>query len=337
ALKVLGATVRSPITFVDAFAGAGKYSMDFVGEAGKVHKTQPEAIVGIRRVMRNLQSETNPLPSAIESYFEIVKPLFDQGLYPGSPWIGLKCLDPLHDSALCVEMKKREFAQLEASCSGMIRDVTFERADGFAAVQERAGTPNLVALLDPSYEIPQHYAGVVESFMTLHDRDHQHQPVTMTWFPLLRGRKEGLALDMVREIKETQLTPLLDVRLQLEQRDAAEFGMYSSGMLIGNPPARLQASLEESLPVLTRSLVQPLEAAKASAPASSSRPTPLPKASSATASMPSSASRACWSNSALTMTLPTTTGSCGAAVALAAAALSSARSSRPCAMSCSIS
>lgn len=128
-------------------------------------------------------------------------------------------------------------------------------------IHHRDGLEGLVALLppkparglvliDPPYEQVSEYTRVADRLIAAHSR--WPTGVYALWFPRLgrqRDRSEELLQRIGRAIPDGLLCELA-VRPQ-----ADDFGMHASGMLIINPPWRLDAQLGDLLPRLAEVLV----------------------------------------------------------------------------------
>lgn len=194
-------------------------------------------------------------PAAVARYLEVVQRLgVEDGAlvrYPGSPAIALDVLRA-QDRALLAELQHGEVTALRALTA----------ADRRAQVHERDGHEALVALVppkekrglvlvDPPYEQPDEYARLEETLVAAVRR--WPTGVYALWYPIKHGDAaqrflNRMALTGIRRQWVIDLT---------WARDDVPGGLNGSGLLVINPPYRLEATLEGVLPWLHRHLAEP--------------------------------------------------------------------------------
>ena len=105
-------------------------------------------------------------------------------------------------------------------------------------------TPRLLTLIDPAYEDKSEYAAVADTLKNILQRCRH--ALVLVWYPLLpAGRHES----MLEQLKSQLQQPILRSELHYKQAQG-ERGMYGSGMLIVNPPWKIDVEIEQ--------IIQPL-------------------------------------------------------------------------------
>ena len=232
---------QKPFCYVDTHAGAGQYSLS----SEHAEKTQ-EFVQGIGALW-----QSGNLPSAIETYVNVVKEFNPQGTlnyYPGSPLIA-KHLLRKQDRLFLYELHSTDVKLLESAIS-QDRRVQLHHKDGFKhciGLMPPAQRRGLV-LIDPSYEVKADYDQVLETIMQLYKRFATG--TYALWYPVVERSR-------INEMeKKIQLSQLRNVQLfELGQLvDSREHGMTASGMIVINPPWTLQAEMQQALPYLAKKL-----------------------------------------------------------------------------------
>jgi 23S rRNA (adenine2030-N6)-methyltransferase len=235
----------APYLFLETHAGRGAYPL---GAAETQRAGEYRA--GILRLL-----DAPAPPPAVARYLGLVR---DWGLrdghlesYPGSPRLALACLRAEDRAAFC-ELDAREAAALRAEV----------RADGRAQVHERDGYEALggllpprekrgLVLVDPPYEATDEFERLQAALVATHAR----WPLGMyaAWFPIKQGDAAGRFL---QRMAGTGIRRQLVVELCV-QRDDSPGGLNGSGLLLINPPWRLDAELRDSLAWLREQLAGP--------------------------------------------------------------------------------
>ena len=189
--------------------------------------------------------------------------------YPGSPKVAEYFKRP-QDSLTLMELHNNEVELLREnmapqgrhsgrSSSGRNKGPTIHHTDGFTGligllppVLKRG-----LVLIDPPYELKEDYQTVVDTLVQAHKR--WATGIYAIWYPLLAkdvdrsaGLKDALA--------NCGFDNVLCAELSVSQQ-AQDFGMYGSGMMILNPPWKLDEQLNALLPRLATTLGQDSAAA----------------------------------------------------------------------------
>lgn len=233
----------TPLCVLDTHAGLGRYDL-----ASPEACKNREYAEGIGRVYAE-----GSAPPAAARYLELVRALNAGGSalrwYPGSPRIARALLRP-QDRLVLTELNRADHAVLKREFAGD-RQVAVHLQDAYQGLKaflppaERRG----LVLIDPAYELKDEYERAAAGLAGAHRR--WPTGVYALWYPLLtaslaRGLHEGLRAGGIRKV----------LRAELWVRPEARDRLSGSGMLIVNPPWRLEAELAELLPWLQARLCQ---------------------------------------------------------------------------------
>ncbi len=230
--------------YIETHAGAGCYDL----KAPEAQKTG-EYKDGIAR----LWGDSTKAEEGIQEYLDFVRTLNPDGTlryYPGSPRVARFFLRP-QDRMRLAEQAPEECARLQTEFS---RDsqVTITCDDGYAALKgwlpppERRG----VVLIDPPYEQPQEWQRVLDALLFSSKR--WPQGIYAVWYPL----KAGASVEQFKaKLIGAGLRKMLSAEFALWPLDAP-FRLNGCGMVILNPPWRLEAELERLLTLLANRLEQ---------------------------------------------------------------------------------
>ncbi len=231
--------------YVDTHAGAGLYDLDH-----SFAQKNAEFIGGID-ALRHARRE---LPAELQLYLNIIDDCcehYGQGLshcYPGSPLIATHMKRQIDRVAL-FEMHPAEADALYKLC---YRDAKLTHADGFAgleAIRPPKSHRGLI-LIDPPYEDKSDYQRVVDAVAMGFKRFNTG--IFAIWYPLL---PKGEHREMVRGLQALSPEYYLCAELELHP-PRGNHGMYGSGMLVLNPPWKMQQQLKHAMPWLEKLLCQ---------------------------------------------------------------------------------
>jgi 23S rRNA (adenine2030-N6)-methyltransferase len=235
-----------PFFVLDTHAGRGRYDL----QAEESEKTG-EADSGVTRLL-GWARNARPLPAAIARYREALRGEgSDDGRrhYPGSPWLVAQALRADDRLAAC-ELQPEEAAALKALLQADAR-VGVHARDGYAAMKallppkEKRG----LVLIDPPYEAQgAEFEAVLAAL-----RDGLTRWPTGTyavWYPIKQRRT---LLPFLRKAAALPAKQALVAEL-LVRPDDSPLRMNGSGLLILNPPWKLDAEIARSLPALATAL-----------------------------------------------------------------------------------
>jgi 23S rRNA (adenine2030-N6)-methyltransferase len=227
---------------IDTHAGAGCYNL----EDEKARKTG-EAFGGIRKLLANPLS--GPAAELLQPYLHAASKCAPG--YPGSPLIA-QTLTRTQDAMVFCELHPEEFAALEKSV-GRDRRVKTMQLDGWTALRsllppkERRG----VVLIDPPFEDPAEFgriaAGMEEAMRRF------ATGVYLIWYPIKNRHDTDAAIRRI--LKAAPDKPSLRLEFEID-KPKTDGPLQSNGMLIFNPPWKLDAECNLLLPALHRALAE---------------------------------------------------------------------------------
>lgn len=253
--RILTYLQQKPAAFrvIDAHAGAGRYDL-FAPESsrgGEWHGGIERVWQAIPDLARQTQPHQIALREFLAPYLGAVaafnpdsardKPL---RIYPGSPAIAQNLLRS-HDRLIACELEPRAAAALKATLRGDARAKALT-IDGWTALsayvppKERRG----VVLVDPPFEEPNDFMRLSAAVETAQRK--WSSGIFILWFPI-KDRRAPDAL--IRRLRKLAVPRLLhsEIMLGLPRSDA---GLIGSGLIVINPPFRLDQELELILPQL---------------------------------------------------------------------------------------
>ncbi|WP_147200217.1 23S rRNA (adenine(2030)-N(6))-methyltransferase RlmJ [Pantoea sp. MBD-2R] len=231
-----------PYLYLDTHAGAGRYQL-----SGEHAERTGEYLEGIARIWQQ-----DDLPEELKSYIACVKQLNPNGklrYYPGSPLIARHLLRP-YDKLNMTELHPSDYPLLRNEFSKDDRART-EKADGY--LQLKSKLPPLsrrgLVLIDPPYEIKSDYQAVVKGIQEGYKRFGTG--VFALWYPVVMRQQ---IKRMFSELEATGIRRILQIELAVRP-DSDQRGMTASGMVVINPPWKLEQQMNNVLPWLHKHLV----------------------------------------------------------------------------------
>ena len=231
-----------PFLYLDTHAGAGRYQL-----SGEHAERTGEYLEGIARIWAQ-----ESVPEELKTYLEAVSALNPRGdlrFYPGSPLIAAHLLRD-HDKLNISELHPSDFPLLrnEFSRDNRARVV---REDGYQ--QLKSQLPPLsrrgFVLIDPPYELKSDYQAVVKGIQEGHRRFATG--TYAVWYPVVLRQQ---IKRMVKDFQATGIRKILQIELAVRP-DSDQRGMTASGMIVINPPWKLEAQIKSVLPWLHKVLV----------------------------------------------------------------------------------
>ncbi|WHZ18779.1 MAG: 23S rRNA (adenine(2030)-N(6))-methyltransferase [Rhodanobacteraceae bacterium] len=233
-----------PLCHFDTHAGRGSYRLDDA-EAQKTGEWRD----GIGRLF-----EMPDVPNPLRRYVDAIRACNPDGAlreYPGSPLLAARALRPVDRLVLC-EVQDDEVSALRA----LFRDdrrVHVHQRDGYAALNallppaEKRG----LVLIDPPFEAQEAEFTVIETALA---KAHARWPngVYAVWYPIKSHRAIA---PFHRHLSQGPFDKALVAELMV-QPDDSPLRLNGCGMLIANPPWKLDATLAAMLPALRGALAQ---------------------------------------------------------------------------------
>lgn len=237
-------TKDKPLCCFDTHAGRGAYRLDDA-EAQKTGEWHD----GISKLF-----EASGLPKAVRRYVDAIRSCNPDGVlraYPGSPLLAARTLRA-DDQLLLCETQDEEAAALRT----LFRDdrrVHVHQRDGYAALhallppKQKRG----LVLIDPPFEAQEGEFAAIEAALA---QAHTRWPsgVYAVWYPIKSRR---VIVPFHRHLSQGPFAEVLVAELMI-QPDDSPLRLNGCGMLIANPPWRLDATLANMLPALRDALAQ---------------------------------------------------------------------------------
>ncbi len=232
---------ETPFFALDTHAGIGAYDLASVA----ADKTG-EYLGGIARVL----AAPDP-PAELVAYLDLVRAWNRDGTlrwYPGSPEVARTLMRP-QDRLALVELHPEDVEDLRRRLGGD-RRVGIHHMDGYTAAKGLLPPPERrgLVLMDPPFEARDELSRLVRALAGVARR--WPTGIVLAWYPIKgRAAVEGFhAAVKAAGGRETLAAELLI------HPDDDPFRLNGSGLLIVNPPWRLDEALAELLPWLARTL-----------------------------------------------------------------------------------
>jgi 23S rRNA (adenine2030-N6)-methyltransferase len=243
---VLSLLVRSllgkdkPFFYLDTHAGAGRYNLN-----SEMARKTLEYETGIGR----LWHEAEP-PEAVREYLAAVRatnPGRELRWYPGSPRIVRPFLRPQDRMMLC-ELHPNEVKLLTAEFHGD-QQVRVEHRDGYQALKALLPPPERRGLvhIDPSFELKDERKRLLEAIRESYRR--WATGIFAVWYPI---QDRATADDFLHRFKRLGIPKTLVAEFMVLPDQA--FRLNGSGMIVINPPWRVDEQLADALPWLWEKL-----------------------------------------------------------------------------------
>ncbi len=236
----------TPYCYFETHAGAGSYNLGH-----RQARMTAENESGIQQ----LASYPGNMPDQILQYLNAVH-THNVGTtaihrYPGSPWLAAHSLRASDRMVLC-ELEAKTCGELKRLFHADHR-VQVHHRDGYAALQallplqERRGW----VLIDPPYEAQKQEFSLIQSALS-NALKRWPQGIYAVWYPIKLYRD---LLPFQRWLARCGATSVLIAELQVRPANSP-LRMNGCGMAILNPPWKLDAELQSTLPVLATCLGQ---------------------------------------------------------------------------------
>lgn len=230
-----------PFVYHDTHSGVGRYDL----QDERSEKTG-EFKQGIARIWQR-----DDIPADIASYIDAIKVL-NQGdelrYYPGSPKVARAQIRE-QDRMVLTELHPSDFPLLLQEFRGD-RQVKIYKEDAFARLKaslppkERRG----VVLIDPPYELKHEYMDVVKAIDESYKR--WATGTYAIWYPVVYRANID---KMLSGLEALGIRKILQIELGVEP-DTEERGMTASGMIVINPPWKLEGQMQAILPWLKEAI-----------------------------------------------------------------------------------
>ncbi len=230
-----------PLCYLETHAGAGRYDL---------HSEQARKNAEFKGGIHRLWRAKSP-PPEIEDYLLAVRAInggqpgrAPPRYYPGSPVIARSVLRP-QDRMVLSELHPADYELLQAEFREYPR-VVVHRMDGYQALKAFLPPPERrgLVLMDPAFELPGELDRVVEGLILAHRR--WESGVFALWYPILPRLPLSAFFDSLRD---SGIRKILLCELCPYPEDNP-VGLNGTGMVIVNPPWRVEEHLQILLPWL---------------------------------------------------------------------------------------
>jgi 23S rRNA (adenine2030-N6)-methyltransferase len=232
---------EKPFCVLDTHAGAGRYDL-----YSMVAAKNREYADGIGRLW--YQPELGLELNEYRNQVRALNPDGELHYYPGSPRL-IRALLRLNDRLILTELHSSDHRLLKAEFAGD-RQTAVHHADGYASLKaflppvERRG----LVFIDPAFELRDEFDRLLEAVQVIHQR--WAGGMIALWYPIL---DRAPSLRWHRALQELAIPAILCAELGVQPYDAP-FGLHGCGMVIINPPWRLDDILHRLLPELLQKL-----------------------------------------------------------------------------------
>ena len=270
---------EKPFAYFDAQAAAALYSLD---DSRALQTGEAES--GICALLKQTDSDgaaqavldsadatllekdgtaVKEAAATFAEYLEFCRNLqASSGFYPGSPAVVCNFARP-QDQLVLMELHPSEIEILKANVELIkkgalgktdVSSIHVHHRDGFAGLKAMLPPKQPLpargfTLLDPSYEIDKDYSDVEDAVKCA--ARSWHNSAIAVWYPLVERRREKTL-----HLKEACLATDQEVLCAelCVSKPENEHGLYGSGMIVVNPPWKLDIQLETLLPFLAKKL-----------------------------------------------------------------------------------
>ena len=237
----------APLFALDTHAGRGLYRL-----SGASAQRTGEAEGGVARLFA--EAPRQPLLRRYMAAITACRAQHGADAYPGSPWLMAHALREV-DRIACCEMQPEEAKALAENLGGD-RRVQVREGDGYAAMRAllppRDGDARIgrgLVLIDPPYETQ--LAEFDAALAALREGLRRFpQGVFALWYPIKLRRSLG---PFQRRAADLPAKSALLAELMVRPDDSP-LRMNGSGLLVLNPPWKLDATLAPALEALARAL-----------------------------------------------------------------------------------
>lgn len=227
--------------YLDTHSGIGLYDLKST-EA----QCTGEWITGIKKLM-----DAADTPSLLDDYIRLIHTLNPEQTitnYPGSPKIA-QLLSRKQDHLIFNEKHTDDF-QLLKSHFKKVKNITIHGQDGWLLPKALLPTieKRILILIDPPFEQPNELAHCVKTLNEAISR--MRQAIVAIWYPIKDKRTLNT---FYSELKKSNAPKLLKAEFMIKEADNS-LGLNGSGMVIANPPWKLETELQLILPYLVERL-----------------------------------------------------------------------------------
>ena len=237
--------------YLDTHAGRGGYGLSLPSVLPDGRSREPEHPAGIGRLWG-----AQDLPAPLNDYLALVRRFNDRHgatgpelkFYPGSPWVAKLVLRPQDRMALC-ELRPDDAEALDFDFARESR-VTVQKLDCYTGLKALLPPPEkrALVLIDPSFESKGEFASILRGL----DEMLRRMPgaVCAVWYPVT----ERVRVDEFhRRLIELSPPPTFFAELNIAG-DSSQLRMKGCGLLVIDPPWKIDGEIQAVLPALVERL-----------------------------------------------------------------------------------
>jgi 23S rRNA (adenine2030-N6)-methyltransferase len=236
--------------YLDTHAGRGGYDLTVPSVLPDGRSREPEHPAGIGRLWG-----ASGLPAAVSEYLALVKRFNERRgedgvelkFYPGSPWIARLLLRPQDRMVLC-ELREEDAEALDFDFAREA-NVKVLAMDGYTGLKAQLPPPEkrALVLIDPPFESKGEFAdierGVAEALRRLPGA------VCAIWYPITERVRTMAFQQALVQVG----VPALYAEIAIAG-DGSQLRMKGCGLLVLNPPWRIEDEFRAVLPLLAERL-----------------------------------------------------------------------------------
>jgi 23S rRNA (adenine2030-N6)-methyltransferase len=229
--------------YLETHAGRGRYDLNSTET-----RQGAEARLGVD-ALQGAPCASPPIAAYLTAVERVCPRPHDVRIYPGSPLLAAQALRA-QDRGWCCELQAAECRALERALQAYPR-MHCECIDGYQGLAAQLPPPErrALVLIDPPYEeqeddLQRALSGIGTALRRLANA------LIVLWYPI---KDERELAPWLTQLAATLPAPALVAELWIHPRDA-RVGLNGSGLLIINPPYRLDAEMQQWLPELGAAL-----------------------------------------------------------------------------------
>ncbi len=239
------------ILFLDTHAGRGGYDLTETSLLPDGRAREPEFPAGVGRVWGEANAS-----APLADYLALIRRFNERRghtgdalhFYPGSPWVA-KLSARAQDRLVLCELRPDDAEALDFDFARESR-VLVQAMDGYTGLKAHLPPPEkrALVLIDPPFESQAEFAQILKSLGESLRRFSSG--VFAVWYPITERTRVDDFFDGLRALR---LPPTLFAELNIAG-DASQVRMKGCGLLVINPPWKIDGAIRGVLPELVRHL-----------------------------------------------------------------------------------
>jgi 23S rRNA (adenine2030-N6)-methyltransferase len=231
--------------YLDTHAGRGSYDLSATTALPGGRERQAEWPDGIGRIWRENAGPLRDYLTLVHQFnLERGGLAETPGYYPGSPWVAKRLLRPQDRMALC-ELRPDDAEALDFEFARESR-ATVQAIDGYTGIKALLppAEKRALVLIDPPFENRAEFADVLRGIGEALRR--LPAAVVAVWYPITERARVD---EFHRGLRQLSPPPTVAVELDIAG-DGSQVRMKGCGLLVLNPPWRVEDEIRAVLPLL---------------------------------------------------------------------------------------